>query len=149
MIDYKEKYYDLYDSVKHIPRRRLKVHPSEERGDDCGSSLLQEYENSNLKLFLESQKIANKGFVESYCLDDDTAERIRDIRKRLEDNPNLKNSIYKTLSEYLQIPIEQFTNLSLGEQLRLVSYINNYENNLDEKIDQLIYNDVKVRLLKK
>ena len=148
MIDFKEKYPDLYESRMHNPIRRLKVHPSEDRGDDCGSSLLPKYENTSLVLFLESQKIAYNGFVENYCLDGETTERIRSIRKKIEDNPFIKESINEILSQHLPMPIEKFNNLSLGEQLRIISIINRENNDLEENIEQLINKDIKVKSLK-
>lgn len=150
IIDFAEKFSDLYEPVKDIPRRKLKI--LEYRGDDCGSSLLPEYEDTTLKLFLESQKIAYDGFVEHYCLEDEIVEKIRNIRKKVDDNPSLKESINDVLFQYLPISIEIFNNLSLGEQLSIINEIKYKQDNRDdfeEKIEQLINGDVKVKSLKK
>ena len=153
MIDFVEKYPDLHELVEDIPRKRLKVHPSEDRGDDCSSSLLPEYENTTLTLFLTSQKIAYNGFVENYCLDDEITEKIRSIRRKVNDNPSLKESINDVLSQYLPISLEMFQKLFLGEQLEIIDRIKykQLEDNsfvLEEKIEQLINSDIKVKSLK-
>lgn len=153
MVDFVEKYPNLYESVKNIPKRRLKIHPSEDRGDDCGSSLLPEYENTTLTLFLTSQKIAYNGFIENYCLDDEITKKIRSIRKKVNDNPFLKESINDVLSQYLPISLEAFQKLVLGDQLRVIDKIKykQLEDNsfaLEEKIEQLINSDIKVKSLK-
>ena len=153
MVDFVEKYPDLYESVKNIPKRRLKIHPSEDRGDDCGSSLLPEYENTTLTLFLTSQKISYNGFVENYCLDDEITKKIRSIRKKVNDNPSLKESINDVLSQYLPISLGAFQKLVLGDQLRVIDQIKykQLEDNsfaLEEKIEQLINSDIKVKSLK-
>lgn len=128
-----EKYPNLYNAVKEYPRVQLRVYPTEYRGDDCGSLQLPEYENTNLALFLKSQKIAVNGFIENYCLEEEK-EKIRKFR----DNKALKKAIENILSNYLQISIEEFNNLSLKEQLNIISKINQNENNLNEKVNQLV-----------
>ena len=150
MVDFVEKYPDLYESVKNIPRRRLKVPSFEDRGDDCGSSLLPEYENSTLTLFLTSQKIAFNGFVENYCLDAETTEKIRSIRKKVKENPSIKESINDILSQFLPISLEMFERLPLGDQLSVIDNIKNKDNqnDLEKKIEQVINGDVKVKVLK-
>ena len=152
IIDFIKEYPELYESVRDIPRRKLKVLPSEDRGDDCGSSLLPEYEDTTLTLFLTSQKIAYNGFVENYCLDSEVTEKIRDIRKKVDNNPVLRESIYNILSQYLPISLEAFQQLVLGEQLMIIDEINNSEDNkndLEERIEQLLKNKNKEKLLKK
>ena len=150
MIDFLKKYPELYDSVKDTQIKRLKIHPSEDRGDDCGSSLMPEYENTTLTLFLTSQKIASNGFVENYCMDEEITDKIRNIRKKVDDNPSIKESIYDMLSQYLPMPLESFKKINLGNQLRIIDEIKlkNNQINLEEETEKLINSDVKVKSLK-
>ena len=152
MMDFVEKYPELYESVKDIPRKRLRVHPYEDRGDDCSSSLMPEHENTTLTLFLTSQKIACDGFVENYCLDPEITEKIRNIRKKVDDNSSLKESIYNELSQYLPISLEAFQKLDLDDQLIIadkikIKQLKDNQIDLEEEIDKLINSNVKVKSL--
>lgn len=130
MIDFKEKYSKLYESVKDIPKRNLKVISTEERGDDLSCSIYPQFDNSDLSLLLLAQNIAPNGFVESYCLDEEELARINKIRKKLNDNPTWKDNLIETLEHYLPMPYEQFKKLPLGHQQRIIS---NIESSLNEE----------------
>ena len=143
-------YADLNELAVNVPSRRLRVSPTEDYGDDCSSSLLQKYENTTLALFLISQKIANNGFAEKYCLEDEITEKIRIIRKKIDEKPSLKDDINNILSQYLPISLEVFQILDLGEQLRIIAGIKGekqgkFPGELEERINQLIDLEYKVK----
>ena len=123
MIDFKEEYKELYDSVTDLPQRRLETIPGEQRGDDCGSSIGRKFNNSELSLFLLSQKTSENGFVEKYCLSDEDAEKLKEIRKKLNDNSLWKETLINTLEQYLPISYEEFKKLDLGEQQKIIDDI--------------------------
>ena len=75
------------------------------------------------------------------------------IRNKSKDNPSLKESINDVLSQYLLISLGAFQKLVLGDQLRVIDKIKykQLEDNsfaLEEKIEQLINSDIKVKSLK-
>ena len=123
MINFKEEYKELYESVKDIPKRRLETIPTEQRGDDCGSSIGRRFDNSKLSLFLLSQRTAENGFVENYCLSDEDAESLKEIRKKLKDNPLLKETLINTLEQYLPMSYEKFKRLDYAQQQSIIDDI--------------------------
>ena len=138
MIDFKDKFKELYDGVKDIPRVQLKIHPGEERGDDCASSIGYRFTASDISLFLLSKKTAEDGFVEKFCLDEIEAKRLKEIRKKVIDNPVWEKEILNTLEKNISIPYEKFEKLDLGEQLRLID-----NSNLNQSIEEKGYSRIK------
>lgn len=154
MRNFTEKYTELYDSVKHVPRRQLEVISTEQRGDDLGTYLYPQFESSNINLFLLSQKIAEEGFVEEYCLDSEDVQKIRIIRKNLENNPLLKDELIQALEKYLPMCYDEFIKkFPLGHQERIINNIRcdigkEARYILEQKFENITKDDIKVKELK-
>ena len=85
-----EKYKELIDDSQELIR--LKSLPSEDRGDDLGSSIMPTFKRNDVSLMLLAQRTSPDGFVETYCLTDEERKRIKAIRKLMEENPEYIDS---------------------------------------------------------
>ena len=134
MINYVEKYKNLYDSVKDLPVKTLKVFPGEQR---C-SSIYPSFDSSNISLFLLSQRIAKGGFIESFCLSEEDVEKIRLIRKKINDNPLWKENVIQVLEQDTQIPYSKFIELPLGLQQQIINRkISNGKKNFQQELNSI------------
>ena len=140
MINFKERYSDLCSN--HVDKISLKL--KESRGDDLGTSIYPEFNNSNLSLFLLSLKSSSNGFVESYLLDDESSKKIKVIRNKISENVVLKKELIELLEQYLNITYDKFRFLSLGDQIKMVG---NDEYIFNKKIEELICDDYKIKSL--
>ena len=84
----------------------------------------KKYEYTDLTLFLLSLKTASDGFVESFCLDDNTKERLEKIRTRRDNDPLWEATIISELENFL-LPMtsKKFMSLSLDNQLDIIKGI--------------------------
>ena len=125
MIDFAEKFSDLL--VEGGPTRELKVIPGEQRGDDM-TCPYRSYDNSDLSLFLQSQKIAEDGFIENYCFRENNKKRLKEIRANIDE---WKKAFMDTFGPYLNMSYEEFIKKSLDEQYRIINKIKS-ENDIDK-----------------
>ncbi len=70
----KERYKELLEGLNDLPHVRLELQPSEQRGDDCGSSVISVNNKDNYERMLS--KINSKGFIYNYCLSDNEKKKV-------------------------------------------------------------------------
>lgn len=149
MIDFKEKYKKLYEETSKYPRVSMSVIPTEQRGDDCGTSLLRQFVDTDLSLFLLSEVTAYDGFVENYCLDEEQVERIRIIRRKKEDDPSWREKILKELEAYLPIPYSDFKKLPLGIEESIIEKIKSNQSEEERAIFEEKFGNLTESFVKK
>ncbi len=154
MINFKDKYSDLYDAVKNIPLRKTEVISTEQRSDDYCSLLYPAFDNSDLSLFLLAQKESPNGFIESYCLSKESIDRINKIRNKFDSTPSWEKSLIETLEQYLQIPYSKFSKLPFDSQTRIVDNIKHNQsreewNVFQQRITNIIEESLNAKILKR
>jgi len=122
---------------------RLQVMPGEQRGDDLGSSIYPSFKSDDLTLLAFAYHTAPGGYVETICLKESSAQRLKEIRAFLED-PELKEILAKTLDEtnVFPVPFIFFEKLSYYKKMDIVQAVNNKcrkegEDLIQQKFDEL------------
>ena len=75
IFNFTERFSDLIVPSESGELKQLKTISGEERGDDMGSSLMDEMDYSDESLFLLSKKFPEDGFIVNYCLREENKKR--------------------------------------------------------------------------
>lgn len=126
IIDFAEEYKDLYEPIKDIPRRELRIYPTDQRGDDCGSYLGRKL-LTDLEIFVLVQHAAPGGFLETEILSEKDVEKLRLIRKKIQEEPRWFECTINEIEHYLPFSYDNFKNLSLENKYIIIDRIKNEE----------------------
>ena len=77
-----------------------------------------EVEINNITLFLYSQK--EPGFVERWCFRQGDQDKLADMRKKMDKNPDLLMNVVLVLERYLSMSYEKFSKLDIFDQSQLI-----------------------------
>lgn len=102
-----------------------------------------EYRVSNRALFLFTQKPG--GFVENFCLTQEYKDKLSDIRKNMEKNPDLLMNVVLVLDKYLPISYEEFSKLNIFEQLKLIERTKCYLKDEDRELFMQVFKDLSTK----
>ena len=104
-----------------MENQRLQVMPGEQRGDDLGSSVYPSFKSDDLALLVFAYHTKKDGYVETYCLSEESAERLKEIRLCLED-PEWKEDMINVLEPYLppRISFAMFEKMSYSKKFDII-----------------------------
>ena len=101
------------------------------------------YDFDNMTLFVLSQR--EPGFIEKYCSREENQKRLNDLRNRMEKNPDLLMNVVLVLDKVLPMSYEEFSKLSLPEQLQLLTRTEFNLSDEDKEGFNKVFNDLSTK----
>ena len=120
IFNFTERFSDLIVPSESGELKQLKTISGEERGDDMGSSLMDEMDYSDESLFLLSKKFPEDGFIVNYCLREENKKRIKEIYAN---SAECEEIFIDRFRPFLPMTYNEFMQLDLTEQMHIIKTI--------------------------